>query len=342
MGESLPLARTSLLATPSNGGDGSVKAFTISPVTPPVFFYNKMDFLMKKSFFLAIIVHLSFITPNSSFLTPNFLFAQVASASETLPARKVGTDEMLPVLADDVLDGDYEIEVESSSSMFRIVQSVLHVKEGKMTARLTLSGKGYSKLFLGTAEEASTSKGEGEILPVSLEQIEGQVAFDIPVSALNTPVKCAAFSKRKSKWYDRDILFYASSLPQEKLLVSPEKPQKIQLKNGTYRIKTTLTGGSGRSSITDPAYVVVKDGLATAEIEWSSPNYDYMKVNNVRYDVDSKILDKGGNSTFMIPVYSFGKKMPVTADTVAMSKSHEIHYWLEFDLNSAKKAKKKK
>ena len=67
-----------------------------------------------------------------------------------------------------------------------------------------------------------------------------------------------------------------------------------------------------------------------------------MKVNRQKYEVDSKILDKGGNSTFVIPVYSFDKKMPVTADTVAMSKNHEIHYWLEFDLKSAKKARKKK
>lgn len=292
---------------------------------------------MRKSIFLALVLQLSIVAPH-------FLFSQVASESEMLKPQKVGNENMLAVGAGDILPGEYSVSVESSSSMFRITGATLFVVQGEqgssMHAKITLGGKSYTKLFLGSAQEASEAGGAGEV-PFS-ENADGSYYYDFPVSALNTPVKCAAFSKRKSKWYDRDILFDASSLPQEKLLVSPEKPQKIQLKNGTYRIKTTLTGGSGRSSITDPAYVVVKDGLATAEIEWSSPNYDYMKVNNVRYDVDSKILDKGGNSTFMIPVYSFGKKMPVTADTVAMSKSHEIHYWLEFDLNSAKKCKKKK
>jgi len=295
---------------------------------------------MKKSFFLAIIFHLSFITPNSSFLTPNFLFAQVASASEALPARKVGSDDMLPLLADDILEGDYEIEVESSSSMFRIVQSLLHVKDGKMSARLTMSGKGYSKLFLGTAEEASDSKGEGEILPLSLEQIEGPVAFEIPVSALNSSINCAAFSKKKGKWYDREILFDASSLPSEKLLVSP-KIEQIKLKDGNYLVNAELTGGSGRAKITSPVKVSVKGGRAFAIIEWSSPNFDYMKVNHERFDADSKILEKGGNSTFRIPVYSLDKKVPVTADTVAMSKAHEINYWLQFDSKTAKKTRKK-
>lgn len=296
---------------------------------------------MKKSFLLAIILQFSIF----SFQFP--VYPQVASEAEMLSPRKVGTDEMVEVFAGDVLPGEYSIEVESSSSMFRIVESVLHVKDGKMSARLTLSGKGYSKLFLGTAEEASASKGEGEILrymDASSEKSENpsSVVFELPVSALNSPIKCAAFSIKKKKWYDREILFDARTLPEASLLVSPEKPQKITLKNGTYRMNVTLTGGSGRASITNPAYIIVKDGLAQAEIEWSSPNYDYMKVNRTRYEVDSKSLDKGGNSTFLIPVYSFNKKMPVTADTVAMSKSHEIQYWIEFDLNSAKKAKKKK
>ena len=288
---------------------------------------------MKKSFFLAILC--SLLIANSSFLN-----AQVASASEALPARKVGSDDMLPLLADDILEGDYEIEVESSSSMFRIVQSLLHVKDGKMSARLTMSGKGYSKLFLGTAEEASDSKGEGEILPLSLEQIEGPVAFEIPVSALNSSINCAAFSKKKSKWYDREILFDASSLPTEKLLVSP-KIEQIKLKDGNYLVKAELTGGSGRAKITSPVKVSVKGGRAFAIIEWSSPNFDYMKVNHERYDADTKILEKGGNSTFRIPVYSLDKKVPVTADTVAMSKAHEINYWLQFDSKTAKKTRKK-
>lgn len=286
---------------------------------------------MRKSFLLALIFQFSIFNFQ-------FAFSQVASSSEMLTPRKVGTDDMLLVLAGDVLDGDYEVEVESSSSMFRIVNSVLHVKDGKMTATLTMSGKGYSKLFLGTGDAASESKGEGEILP--LDSADGPVVFEIPVSALNSSIQCAAFSKKKGKWYDREILFDASSLPAEKVLVSP-KIEQINLKDGNYFVDAELTGGSGRAKISSPAKVTVKDGKAFAIIEWSSPNFDYMKVNHERYDVDTKILEKGGNSTFRIPVYAFDKKVPVIADTVAMSKAHEIQYWIQFDSKSAKKTRKK-
>ena len=279
---------------------------------------------MRKSFLFTIIL---LLTAHCSLLT-----------AQTV--RKVGTDDMLELFAEDVLDGDYDISVESSSSMFRIVQSVLHVKDGKMTATLTMSGKGYSKLFLGTSEEASDSKGEGEILPLASAQDDGPVLFEIPVSALNSSIKCAAFSKKKSKWYDRDILFDASTLPAEKLLASP-KIEQISLKDGNYFVNVELTGGSGRAKITSPVKVIVDGGKAFAIIEWSSPNFDYMKVNHERYDADTKILEKGGNSTFKIPVFAFDKKVPVTADTVAMSKAHEINYWLHFDLKSAKKTRKK-
>ena len=39
-----------------------------------------------------------------------------------------------------------------------------------------------------------------------------------------------------------------------------------------------------------------------------------------------------GNSTFEIPVAALGTPLAVTADTVAMSKPHEIEYTLTFTL----------
>ena len=293
---------------------------------------------MKKSLFFAILIsHFLFLISH--------LDAQVASESEMLVPQKVGSSDMIPVFSDDVLEGDYEIEVESSSSMFRIASATLHNKDGKMTATLTMGGKGYSKLFLGTAEEASEANGVGEILwsqpllqndgHVEQSETSQDVVFEIPVSALNTPIECAAFSVKKKKWYGREILFDASTLPENALLVYPKTQQKIDLKDGNYLVKVSLSGGSGKASVKSPAKVSVKDGLATGKIEWSSPNYDYMKINRKRFNVDTKILEKGGNSTFTIPIF------PVIADTTAMSQSHEILYFLEFDSESARKEKGK-
>jgi ABC-type proline/glycine betaine transport system ATPase subunit len=54
----------------------------------------------------------------------------------------------------EIKDGTYSITVESSSSMFNIVDCQLTVTDGEMTAVMTLSGTGYSKLYMGTGEEA--------------------------------------------------------------------------------------------------------------------------------------------------------------------------------------------
>ena len=79
--------------------------------------------------------------------------------------------------------------------------------------------------------------------------------------------------------------------------------------------------------MTSPAKVTVKDGNVTAEIIWSSSNYDFMMVNGERFDP----VNTDGNSTFEIPVTGFDYKMPVSADTTAMSTPHLIDYTLTFD-----------
>ena len=73
--------------------------------------------------------------------------------------------------------------------------------------------------------------------------------------------------------------------------------------------------------------MTVRDGEVTATIVWSSSNYDYMKVADVRYDA----VIENDRSVFTIPVACFDWKMAVVADTVAMSQPHEIDYALRFD-----------
>jgi hypothetical protein len=97
-------------------------------------------------------------------------------------------------------------------------------------------------------------------------------------------------------------------------------------RDGQYTVKVTLTGGSGRASVSSPAEITFSDGQATAVIVWSSPNYDYMLVNGTKYTP----VNTEGNSTFDIPVL-LDTDMAVIADTVAMSTPHEIEYTLRFD-----------
>ncbi|MCC8141552.1 MAG: hypothetical protein LIO56_03330 [Lachnospiraceae bacterium] len=102
------------------------------------------------------------------------------------------------------------------------------------------------------------------------------------------------------------------------------------MENGEYTIEVSMEGGTGRASITSPTTLIVEDGSATAEIEWSSPNYDYMIVDGETY----LPVNDEGNSVFEIPVSGFDEEMTVVADTTAMSVPHEITYTLVFDSSS--------
>lgn len=110
--------------------------------------------------------------------------------------------------------------------------------------------------------------------------------------------------------------------------------ESLSLADGTYTAAVTLSGGTGRASVTSPAALRVADGKAVATIVWSSPNFDYMKVDGVKYTP----VSTSGNSSFEIPVSAFDCEMSVTADTTAMSTPHEIDYTLRFDSASIKAA----
>lgn len=101
-----------------------------------------------------------------------------------------------------------------------------------------------------------------------------------------------------------------------------------EIPDGSYWIRVSMTGGSGRASISSPTGFYVKDGQATADIHWSSASYDYMKLDGVRYDA---FTDAAGHSVMTIPVSALNTAIPVLADTTAMSKPYEIEYQLTFD-----------
>jgi hypothetical protein len=138
-------------------------------------------------------------------------------AVSSLASEDVEQYGMLPIYGRDVVDGTYSIDVKSSSSKFRVVEATLTVEGDEMEAVLKLSGTGYLCLFMGTGEEAAAADESDYIGFV--EDEEGYYTYTVPVEALNQGISCAAFSKRKEKWYDRTLLFDASSLPEDALLV---------------------------------------------------------------------------------------------------------------------------
>lgn len=102
--------------------------------------------------------------------------------------------------------------------------------------------------------------------------------------------------------------------------------------DGNYKIDVTLSGGSGKASVSSPASLSVQNGEMVAVIVWSSSNYDLMKVGNEEL---SPITTEGG-STFKVPINTLDEPLKVQAQTGAMSTPHMIDYTLTFDKNSLK------
>lgn len=249
--------------------------------------------------------------------------------NETVPDELVIPEDMMPVTGSQIKDGTYDIKVDSSSSMFKITSCSLTVENGEMTAVMTMSGQGYLYVFMGKGEDATD---ESKYIPF-VENENGEHTFTVPVEALDKGIECSAFSKKKEQWYDRTLLFNASSLPADAFKDGEiTSVESLGLADGTYMIDVTLEGGSGKATVQSPAEMIVENGSASAVIIWNSPNYDYMIVDGNKFEFSGD----GENAAFTIPVIGFDYKMPVTADTTAMSTPHEIEYTLFFDSSTIK------
>ena len=63
------------------------------------------------------------------------------------------------------------------------------------------------------AEEQAAAAEEADYIPFT-EEADGTHSFTVPVKALDEGIDCAAFSKKKEKWYDRTLVFRADSCRQ--------------------------------------------------------------------------------------------------------------------------------
>ena len=277
---------------------------------------------------------------------------RVAAAQKAIRTLDVGKYGMVPVYGRDVADGVYDVRVDSSSPFFRILEAQLIVENHEMTARITISSLSYQWVYSGTAEQA---ENDGKENYIGYEEDDGHGVFTIPVEALDKGVLCAAFSKRRKRWYDRTLVFYASSLPEGAVdldlpdldvieaavrayevkpagpvqMPEHEPPEAVTVprSDGEYSIEVNMTGGSGRASISSPTLLIVRDGRAYARLLWSSSYYDYMILEDEVYH--NQTTD-GGNSVFEIPITAMDEGIPVIADTTAMGDPVEIQYVLTF------------
>lgn len=294
----------------------------------------------------------------------------IASGSQIAASEDVVKYGMTPIYGDAVKDGTYTVPVASSSHFFNIVSAELNVKDGEMTAVLTMNSAAYPYVYMGTPEEAAKADENDYIADVVTEDYWD--TFTISVEALNKAIDIAAFSQKKKLWYPRQILFDASELPEDAVdfdlpdydmidkaidlydeqngtdsrggesdsKVSADEnqasaakvqPVDMEMPDGKYSIEVSMTGGSGRASVTSPTWLIVKDGKGYARLLWSSSYYDYMIIGGEVYRNETT---DGSNSTFTIPIADLDEPFQVIADTTAMGSGVEIEYMLTFYSNT--------
>ena len=227
-------------------------------------------------------------------------------------------------------DGVYTAEFSTDSSMFHVSEAcdgkgTLTVKDGVMTIHISLGSKKILNLYPGLAEDAAK---EGAVLlepttdtvTYSDGMTEEVYGFDVPVPVIGEEFDLALIGT-KGKWYDHKV-----KVSDPVAEGAADTFDLSTVEDGTYTIELTMEGGSGRASIQSPAQLAITDGAATATLEWSSPNYDYMLVNGEKY----LPVNTEGNSVFEVPVEALDAPLTMIGDTVAMSTPHEVEYTVTF------------
>lgn len=231
-------------------------------------------------------------------------------------------------------DGVYTAEFSTDSSMFHVSEAcdgkgTLTVKDGVMTIHISLGSKKILNLYPGLAEDAA--KDGAVLLQPTTDTVtysdgmtEEVYGFDVPVPVIGEEFDLALIGT-KGKWYDHKVKV-SDPVAEDSREAANGSYDMSALADGSYIIELTMEGGSGRASIQSPAQLAITAGAATATLEWSSPNYDYMLVNGEKY----LPVNTEGNSVFEVPVETLDAPLTMIGDTVAMSTPHEVEYTVTF------------
>ena len=106
-------------------------------------------------------------------------------------------------------DGTYQVNAEAGGKMFRVTDCVMTVKNGQMTAAVTLSGKGYNRIYLGDVNNAPDDE-KNWILPESL--LAERYTFQVPVEKLDEVMTIAVHTTKSNKWDTRTLTFHSEGM----------------------------------------------------------------------------------------------------------------------------------
>ena len=269
----------------------------------------------------------STVAAQESTVTPT----ESTETAETVSTETAQNEAQLP-------DGVYTAEFSTDSSMFHVSEAcdgkgTLTVKDGVMTIHISLGSKKILNLYPGLAEDAA--KDGAVLLEPTTDTVtysdgmtEEVYGFDVPVPVIGEEFDLALIGT-KGKWYDHKV-----KVSDPVAEGAADTFDLSAVEDGSYTIELTMEGGSGRASIQSPAQLAIADGAATAILEWSSPNYDYMLVNGEKY----LPVNTEGNSVFEVPVEALDAPLTMIGDTVAMSTPHEVEYTVTFHSDTLQNA----
>ncbi|MDO4418009.1 MAG: ABC transporter substrate-binding protein [Eubacteriales bacterium] len=138
---------------------------------------------------------------------------------------------------------------------------------------------------------------------------------------------CSSHTPAPSSGPIRESSTQESSIQKSSIRESEAKrrAEKEKIPDGTYEPSSfTVQGGTGKVTITCPE-VVVTDGGAQACIVFSSPYYEWVETEGVRYDPENAQEEWRETSVFRIPV-RLNEQRKITGLTTAMSEPHEVEY----------------
>lgn len=269
----------------------------------------------------------STVAAQESTVTPT----EITETAETVSTEIAQDKAQLP-------DGVYTAEFSTDSSMFHVSEAcdgkgTLTVKDGVMTIHISLGSKKILNLYPGLAEDAA--KDGAVLLEPTTDTVtysdgmtEEVYGFDVPIPVIGEEFDLALIGT-KGKWYDHKV-----KVSDPVAEGAADTFDLSTVEDGSYTIELTMEGGSGRASIQSPTQITVADGAATAILEWSSPNYDYMLVNGEKY----LPVNTEGNSVFEVPVEALDAPLTMIGDTVAMSTPHEVEYTVTFHSDTLQNA----
>lgn len=278
---------------------------------------------------------------------------KISSTTTEKTDKPKKTKEKVKVVRKKLKDGTYKVRTEVTGKMFYIYPkdasrhySIVTVKNGKITAVVTLDGQGYDYVYMGTKSQADKA---ARSTWSRYSEKNGFYSYKIKVAKFDKKLNISGHSHKYDQWFgERTIIFYSGTAKKVRAgaTTTGNKKNKVAKRTGKGKVvsskKTTATvnnstslkdgvytpdqfswsGGSGRLAYIKCTKIRVSGGRAYATIVFSSSSYDRLKASGHVYSKSG-----GGLSTFVVPV-RLNTNNTIIGRTTAMSQAHWVEYYI--------------